>query len=151
MYNGSVVTATNTKENFRDQLRRSGHKATPARLLVLSLLEKTTKPLSPQTIVEKVNGKTDQATIYRMLKQLKESGLIRQIDFHHSHPHYELISSKDHHHLICSRCGKSEDVPCRDMESYQATILRRSQHFNEIKEHALEFFGICKSCTRSNT
>lgn len=133
--------------DFRSVLHRAGYKATPARLSVLQLLKEAKRPLSPQTIVEKVSKEADQATTYRILKALKTSGIIQQIDFQHSHPHYELADMKDHHHLVCMKCGDVEDVGGCDIESMEKAILRKSRKFDTIERHSLEFFGLCNKCS----
>ncbi len=133
--------------DFRAVLHKAGYKATPARLLILKLLQTTKKPLSPQTIVDRVLKYADQATTYRILKALKESKIIRQIDFQHSHPHYELTDADgDHHHLICIKCGAVEDVEDCDIDSMEKSVLRKSKRFSKIERHSLEFFGLCDKC-----
>ena len=54
----------------------------------------------------------------------------------------------DHHHLVCLRCGRIEDVAHCGVEAMQSAILRGSKHFTEIRQHALEFYGICKACAK---
>lgn len=136
------------KLDFRSILHKVGYKATPARLSVMKLLKEAKKPLSPQTIVDAVSKDADQATTYRILKALKTTGVIRQIDFQHSHPHYELANRADHHHLVCITCGEVEDVEGCDIESMEKTVLRKSKKFTEIERHSLEFFGVCNKCSK---
>ncbi|MBI2623408.1 MAG: transcriptional repressor [Candidatus Liptonbacteria bacterium] len=131
---------------FRRMLREHGCKATPPRLLVLELLGKTKEPMSAQALIETLAGKTDQATVYRILKTLKHRGLIRQVDLRHNHAHYELSRGDEHHHLVCNHCGKIEDVRLCDVGATHQAILRHSKHFSKITQHALEFYGVCTSC-----
>ncbi len=133
---------------FQSLLRKSGSKATGARLSVLNILEKNKNPMSAQDVIDSLGNRMDQATVYRILKTLKEKGLIRQIDLRHNHAHYEIAGDKEHHHLICMHCGRIEDVHDCGVEGAQELILRRSKHFSEIRQHALEFYGICKSCAK---
>lgn len=132
---------------LRPLLRKSGLRATPGRLAVLYILEKETRPLSAQDIIEEVGEKMDQATVYRILGILKRKDLIRQIDLRHNHAHYELIGgSEEHHHLICKACGRIEDVKKCDIEETHDIILKRSKKFEKVFQHSLEFYGICKAC-----
>jgi Fe2+ or Zn2+ uptake regulation protein len=131
---------------FRRMLRERGCKATPPRLLVLEFLEHAKKPPSAQDIIEALAGKMDQATVYRILGIFKRTGLIRQVDLRHNHAHFELARENEHHHLICTRCGRIEDVEECSVEETHAAILRRSKHFASITQHALEFYGVCKKC-----
>jgi len=135
---------------LRDMLRKSGHKATPSRLAILTLFKKNRNPMSAQEIIGGLSRGTDQATVYRTLKSLKEKGVIKQIDLRHNHAHYELADIADHHHLICLSCGRIEDVEHCGVDEIQSTILRSAKHFAEIKAHTLEFYGLCKACARKS-
>lgn len=136
------------KNDFRLILRKSGHKATQSRLAILEVFRKAKEPLSAQGIIALLPHDVDQATIYRTLKSLKEKGVIKQIDLRHNHAHYELADIIDHHHLICLSCGKIENVEHRNVEAMERTILQDAKHFAEIKQHTLEFYGICKNCAK---
>ena len=132
-------------------LRKSGYKATPSRLAILEVFKKNKNPLSAQEIIDSLPSDTDQTTVYRTLKSLKGKGVIKQIDLRLNHAHYELAAIADHHHLVCLRCGRIEDVTHCNVETMEDTILRGSRHFAEIKTHALEFYGVCKACAKKNT
>lgn len=128
-------------------LRRAGHKITPVRVAVLEIMEKSRKPLSTQEIIEYMGDRFNEATIYRTIKTLKSSEIIRQIDLRHNHAHYERVRSDHHHHITCQQCGTITDVAC-ETEELEEQILR-SSHFAKIEQHALEFFGICASCGKN--
>ena len=131
---------------FRDLIRNAGFKATPRRIAVLDALKKARKPISPQHIAEMLEDRANQSTVYRICKSFKARGIIRQVDFRHNHPHYELSDPRDHHHVICSSCGLSEEILRCDVESMRTHMLASVKRFKEIREHTLEFYGICKTC-----
>ena len=133
-------------------LRACGYKATPPRLAILKMLKEAKKPMSPHAIIEKLHRMIDQATIYRSLKAFKKSGIIKQIDLHHNHPHYELTEGQDHHHhIVCKNCGTIEDIEMHDTKSSEKGVLEKSKKFASIQNHALEFFGTCKACAKHET
>ncbi len=132
----------------RALLRRSGYRATPPRLAILTVFRKNHKPLSAQNIIDLLPRAIDQATVYRALKSFKEKGIIRPIDLRHNHAHYELVDVADHHHIICLRCGRIEKVEHQNVEAMERTILQNARHFAEIKQHTLEFYGICRACAK---
>ena len=136
------------QESFKAILRKIGYKATPSRIVILEIFKKSRKPLSAQEIMDLLPRGTDQVTVYRSLKSFKEKGIIKQIDLRHNHAHYELANLVEHHHLICLRCGKVEDVHKCGIEGMESGVLKSSKHFAEIRQHALEFYGVCKSCAR---
>ncbi len=144
-YHMIMVEKVSANEEFSSLLHQAGFKATPTRLALLGLFHKTGKPLSIRYIQEHLSTKnTDQATVYRMVNALLQSGVVKYVDLKHGHGHYELASSSHHHHAICEKCGKIADVSC-DTKTLQAKILK-SSGFSKINDHSLEFFGICDKC-----
>ncbi len=142
----SARTADHTAEAFRRTLRAHGLKATPARIAVLTALARAPRPMSAQAVMDALPRNADQATVYRTFRTLKEKGVIRQIDLRHNHAHYEIAGAEEHHHLVCLQCGRVEDVDRCWIEDMQPAVLRRAKHFARITQHALEFYGICRSC-----
>ena len=141
------MDATHTLEKFSNVLRGHGYKATPARLSLLSALSKADRPLTIQAIRKSLGGKVNQATIYRSIESLLEISVIHQVDMRHGHAHYELRSdTKHHHHLICRKCGVTEDVRACDVGVLEQAALKGSSKFAGVLEHSLEFFGRCKKC-----
>ena len=136
-----------TQENeSKVLLRKARYKVTPARIAVFMLLQKSKNPLSAREIIDEFQAKIDPVTIYRILHAFKSKGIIYQVDLRHNHAHYELSSKKEHHHLMCVACGRIEDVhQCRVQDLYQQ-ILKNAHGFSEIRQHALEFYGVCKLC-----
>jgi|SRR3989344_3195276 len=133
--------------NFTDALHLAGQRVTPARIAVLSVLEKEKRPLSVEKIIQTIGEKDiDYVTAYRTITALKKAGLVRQIDFQHNHAHYELASLGDHHHVVCTKCDKVADVANCGIEKMEKVALQESG-FREITDHSLEFFGICKQCS----
>jgi Fur family ferric uptake transcriptional regulator len=137
------------QDSFQTTLRKSGFKATPTRLAILEVFRKSKRPLSAQAIIEALPH-ADQVTVYRTFKSLAQKGIIHQIDLRHNHAHYELIDIAEHHHLICLACGRIEDVRHCNVDEIQSAVLRASKHFSEVRQHTLEFYGICKACGRKN-
>jgi Fe2+ or Zn2+ uptake regulation protein len=136
-------------ETFKSVLRKAGYKATPARLGVMRVMKNAKNPLSAQEVIERLSEDFDHATVYRTIKALKHSGIIKPIDLRHNHAHYEFTDLTDHHHLVCAACGRIEDIEGCDIEEMYKSILRAAGGFAEIRQHALEFFGTCKRCVRA--
>jgi Fur family ferric uptake transcriptional regulator len=129
-------------------LRQAGMKATPSRVTIIEALTTSKKPLSINGI-KIMLGKSsiDQATIYRTVETLTSKGLARLVNFQHDHQHYELVDDNHHHHLICENCGKVVDVSKCDTSKLEKEVQKISG-FAQINSHALEFFGLCKTCAR---
>lgn len=133
---------------FKMALRKNGYKATDARVAILEFFKKSRRPLSAQNIVDNIKIDINQATIYRTLKSLKEKNIIRQVDLRHNHAHYEFIEKTEHHHIICTHCDRIEDIQHCEIENMRSVVLKQSEHFANIQQHSLEFYGICKSCSK---
>jgi len=137
------------KMDMAAALRAAGFRATPARMELLATLARTGKPLTVEDILKLQKGTApDQATVYRALKELRDAGLVRQVDFEHGHAHYEAAGQDDHHHLVCTSCGKVEDFTGCHIENIKKAALRQSKMFKKIERHSLELFGTCTACRK---
>ncbi len=144
------VKTSRDLEFFRGLLRQGGYRATPARLSVLGLLKAHTEPLSISTITKKLHKlELDQATLYRIIKDFKVSGIVKEIDIRHGHAHYEFAVAKSHHHhIVCTECGKIADFSQCDFDQVSGVILKTVGTFSRITGHPSELFGVCKACDK---
>lgn len=103
----------------------------------------------PQTVVEMyraVNFKKrtmNKATVYRILTNFLDLGIVSKIQLNEKEARFELADSKHHHHLVCEECGMIEDIQLP--EEILLKEVKKKSSFN-IKSHSLEFYGICKHC-----
>jgi Fur family ferric uptake transcriptional regulator len=143
-----MVARMKDSQKFTQLLRKTGLKATPARLRLLEILSKNERPLTVTEIAAKLPG-TNQITIYRALVAMVESEIVRKVDMQHAYTHYELVATKKHHHhAICSQCGQIEDVDACLPESLEKVVLRSLKGFSMLTGHSLEFIGKCNQCVR---
>src|SRR5579872_1276663 len=126
----------NQKDQLRSLLRKAGMKATPGHLEMLSFFSRSKKPVSSQDVIDAMNGKLNPATIYRCIAKLKDSGLIRQIDLRQNNAHYEFFDMTHHHHIICTGCGRIEDIKECNLEDLKQQILRQAKDFSEVRQHS---------------
>ncbi len=137
------------KTDFPALLREAGLKATPGRLSLLAFLSKEPKPLTVGAIKKKLGNETDTVTLYRALEDFAEAGIVRRVDFEHSHAHYEIVAGREHHHhIICKKCDKVEDVHACESVGIEKNVLEKAKNFSTITSHSLEFFGICNQCVK---
>ncbi|MEK7615040.1 MAG: Fur family transcriptional regulator [Patescibacteria group bacterium] len=128
-------------------LKEKNLRCTPARLAVLALFESSDHPMSSQEVVARVSrGTAYQATIYRILKSFTDLGILRTVNLRHEHVDYELALHSDHHHIVCTGCGKLEKFEGCDAESIAKKALKKCPSFKTINEHAIELFGLCVRC-----
>ncbi len=129
-------------------LKDAGFRVTPARIEVLEFLKKSAKPVGIEVLQEAVPT-VNPTTLYRMMTDFEEKGIVESHDLGHGHVDYELTSKPHHHHAVCETCGKVEDVyACVDICALQNAIQTSSKHFAEIKTQNATFFGTCKACSK---
>jgi Fur family transcriptional regulator, ferric uptake regulator len=137
------------QHDCKEELKRVELKATPARIAVLNLLEKTEQPIDVNTIINFVNDegiKTDPATVFRIMNMFAAKGIVLPIQFQEGKTRYELAGKEHHHHLVCENCGKIEDVLSQTIPALEKEI--QSEHKFLVKRHSLEFFGLCEDCQK---
>lgn len=132
-------------------LESVGLRATPQRVAILEVLRRAGEPLSIDAIETRVKGKANYVTLYRVLKQCVDAGIVYQTDFRSGKAYYELQhGDHHHHHITCTSCGKRVETHC-NQQQYEAALSQASDEFSTITSHTLEFFGICTSCAPSQS
>lgn len=122
---------------IKDKIKQSGYKLTKPRLLILKELEKTHKPLCAQDIHEILNKEIDLASIYRTLNLFVSIKIVFKERLNEKDLYY--LSNGQHHHIICSKCGYSECIPCDH-------LFKNVKNFKNIS-HNLTISGICNKCS----
>jgi Fur family ferric uptake transcriptional regulator len=126
-------------------------RVTPIRTALLEILSKTKKPLTTQEILTALLKKkisANKTTVYRQLESLKENHLVTEVYFNDRNTRYELEDEKTHHHhLVCLKCKKVEDVTLpEDLHHQEKLVLKKNKC--KVLQNFLEFFGLCKNCQK---
>ncbi len=126
-------------------LRSAGLKATLPRLKILELFDNSSERHLSAEDVYKVLLTTGEdvglATVYRVLTQFEEAGLLVRHHFESGKAVFELNRGTHHDHIVCVKCGRVE-------EFYDAEIEKRQEEAAEsrgftMQEHSLMIYGIC--------
>jgi Fur family ferric uptake transcriptional regulator len=126
-------------------------KATHGRIKTLETLLKSPHPLSAETLHLSLRQTADLSTIYRTLKEFSSKGIVDTLYLEKNKVLYEIKSGRaHHHHIVCTKCNKVEDVKNCEIESVSSKILSKSEFFNSISKHTLEFFGTCNKCSKKS-
>lgn len=136
-----------SKHNCKEELQNVDLKATPARLAVLDVLETTEMPLDVNMISAKLQKRhqyADPATVFRIINIFTQRGITKQLQLNEGKFRYELSSKIDHHHFVCQKCGRIEDISDCGVSAFEKQIEKKKGLL--IKSHTLEFFGICQNC-----
>lgn len=132
---------------YEEELRGAGLSVTKQRLAIIKELKKARKPLSAEALADRVGDGVNQTTVYRALEQFVVARLARRIDLRENYALYES-ADHHHHHLVCHSCGHIEDVSDCLPGSLYERVLKKNPRFALIEDHALEFFGICTTCSK---
>jgi Fe2+ or Zn2+ uptake regulation protein len=131
----------------REAVRAAGLRATPQRLAVLGVLANAGgRHLSADDIWQRLDdegGAMDRSTVYRVLAQLTEAGLLEQVQLGDGVGRFE-IQEEPHNHAVCTRCGATEDVGVGAVHALAARMRRESGFV--LGHHPLLLPGLCAAC-----
>lgn len=119
-------------------------KMTPQRRAIVEYLQTVTHHPTADQLLQAVNEKFPMAsrgTIYNTLKWLKEAGLVREV-YVGGAVRFDPNTSQ-HHHFICRRCGKVEDVDDHLLSEFQVEPLPDKQ---KIESFEVTLRGLCAGC-----
>jgi len=126
-------------------LKTIGLKATLPRLKILSLFESSEQRHMTAEDVYKVLLKESMdiglATIYRVLTQFEQAGILIRHHFEAGKAVFELNQGAHHDHLVCIECGHVEEFYDPEIERRQVKIAKE-RGFN-IQEHSLQIYADC--------
>ena len=128
-------------------MRQRGYKLTPQRQAVLKIIMESRNHLSAEAIYKRVKEEYPAiglTTIYRTLNILSDLGLICEVYAAGNCRSYLVRRAVEHHHLICSECNKVVEFTDCDLTDIERKLSEGTGF--KIKEHLLEFAGICPSC-----
>ena len=139
-----------TEKKIAIILRQEGHKLTPQRRAVLSVIAWSHEHLTPASIYEKVRQEypgIGLVTVYRTLDLLIKQGLLCELNTCGSQRSYLMRRpSGHHHHLVCSDCSAVIDFSNCDLNELEQRLSRQTGF--RINGHLLEFLGQCRNCQK---
>ena len=131
-------------------LKKTGLKVTLPRLKVLSIFENSTeKHLTAEDIYKEMIGGGEEvglATIYRVLTQFEQAGLLIRHHFESGKAVFELHDKAHHDHIVCLQCGHVTEFVNEEIEKLQTKVAE--EHGFRIIEHSLIIYAdsIKKPC-----
>ena len=134
-------------KRFQSFLEERKLKKTSQRAVVWEALLASDDHPSVEQIRERVlerGHRVGLSTIYRTLKILLDSGMIRQARLDGTTLYEPLISQPNHIHFICNGCGKTEEFPSRKLERLIREETDRNGFQQRYSRYAI--FGLCREC-----
>ena len=126
-------------------LKNTGLKATLPRITILELFQKSQqRHMSAEDVYRLVlqeRADIGLATIYRVLMQFEQAGLLTRSQFESGKAVYELNEGQHHDHLVCLRCGLVIEFNDEEIENRQEGIAK--QHGFRLINHSMALYGVC--------
>lgn len=135
-----------------DALDHAGYRLTEPRRAVADLIAEQTGHFTASDLEGLVRDRRlgiSRATLFRALELLAELGVVERLDLPTGEHAYVPCARVHHHHVICSRCGRTAEVDDCGVAESVAEIARRSGY--RIDSHRLELFGLCRHCQARTT
>ena len=143
--------ATEVHDIVDEQLRRSRQRYTRGRRQLVELLLDTGRPVTIPELME-LGAAQSQSSLYRNLAILEQCGAVDRLASADDVARYELTEelSEHHHHVVCSLCGRIDDVvlpPAIERALAAAAAEAHEQRGYRIDSHRLELVGTCERCS----
>ncbi|SUO97692.1 ferric iron uptake transcriptional regulator [Suttonella ornithocola] len=129
------------------QIKKAGLKVTGPRMKILEIMERETSGndvhLSAEDVYKILLANDEDiglATVYRVLTQFEQAGLLKRHNFEGNHSVFEIDNGDHHNHLICVKTGKV-------VEFYDEVIAKRQKEIAEehgftLEDHSLVLYGV---------
>ncbi|MBC7917037.1 MAG: ferric iron uptake transcriptional regulator [Rhodoferax sp.] len=132
-----------------DELKSTGLKATVPRLKILEVFQRgSDRHMTAEDVFRVLlqeRSDVGLATVYRVLTQFEQAGILSRSHFESGKAVYELNSGQHHDHLVCLDCGRVEEFYDAEIEKRQHAVAK-AKGFT-ITDHALSLYA---SCTKTD-
>ena len=133
-----------------EELKSTGLKATLPRLKILEIFQKGSQRHMTAEDVFRVllDERSDigLATVYRVLTQFEQAGILLRSNFESGKAIYELNEGQHHDHFVCTVCGKVEEFYDAEIEKRQNLIAQDKGWV--IQDHSMSLYGHCAGCAK---
>jgi len=127
------------------QLKDTGLKVTGPRQAILALFQNAVqRHMSAEDVYKLLvteNNPIGLATVYRVLTQFEQAGILSRSNFENGKAVFELNEGKHHDHIVCLDCGRVEEFYDAEIEARQQKIAK-TRGF-DIEDHSLSLYAHC--------
>jgi Fur family zinc uptake transcriptional regulator len=128
-------------------LKQHGYKYTGKRKKMVDIFRSQGRYMTAKEILDEMQQDYPGLsfdTVYRNLSLFEELGIVEATEWNGERRYrFHCDSTEHHHHLICTRCGKTEMLPVCPMQA----ILGQPKGF-QITGHKFEIYGLCERCVQ---
>lgn len=130
-------------EDISLKLEARGFRVTPSRRAVIAAVLAQAGHFSADDIVSRCGG-AGRATVFRTVRLLTETGAVCRVLLEDGNKHYMVSQRGHHHHLVCTACGKVEDLDHGAIEEAVRDLADSAGY--KLEGHWLELYGRCAAC-----
>ena len=131
-----------------EELKSTGLKATLPRLKILDIFQNGSQRHMTAEDVFRVlleeRSDIGLATVYRVLTQFEQAGILLRSNFESGKAVYELNEGQHHDHFVCTSCGKVEEFYDAEIEKRQQSIAKSKGWV--VHDHSMALYGQCAEC-----
>ena len=128
-----------------DELKSSGLKATLPRIKILEVFQRSAqRHMTAEDVFKALlmeDADVGLATVYRVLMQFEQAGLLSRSHFESGKSVFELNEGQHHDHLVCLTCGRVEEFFDAEIEQRQRAVAQAKGF--ELHDHALSLYAVC--------
>ena len=126
-------------------LKSAGLKATLPRLKILEIFQQgRQRHMSAEDVYRELlteHQDVGLATVYRVLTQFEQAGILSRSHFESGKAVYELNEGTHHDHMVCLDCGRVEEFYDAEIEKRQHAVAKAKGF--AIADHALSLYAHC--------
>ena len=130
------------------EIKDAGLKITLPRVKILEILESSRiHHLSAEDVYKILISKGEViglATVYRVLTQFEDAGLVVRHNFEGGHSVFEIAAEEHHDHIDCVKCGRVEEFFDKEIEALQLQVAAKLGF--ALTDHDLNMYGLCGDC-----
>lgn len=137
---------------FLEQLRIQGHRLTPQREMILTVICEINGHLTAEEILKRVRKRypyINKSAVYRTLDLLSRLNLVNPTDFGQGRVEYEIHQHPHHHHLLCRNCRQMIEVDETIFTPLERALRTDYGFFADLDHFAI--FGLCRRCQKTAT
>jgi Fur family transcriptional regulator, ferric uptake regulator len=128
-----------------EELKSSGLKATLPRIKILEVFQHAERRhMSAEDVYKALLAEGSDiglATVYRVLMQFEQAGLLTRSNFESGKSVFELNEGQHHDHLVCLDCGRVEEFYDPEIEARQRAVAQ-ARGF-DLQDHSLALYASC--------
>jgi len=128
-------------------LDRAGLRVTEPRRALATLIAEQDGHFTAADLVEAAQTQRlgiGRATVFRTLEVLEDLGAVERLDLPSGEHAYVGCEPAHHHHLVCSRCGRTDEIEDAGLRTVVTDVALRTGY--RVDDHRLELFGLCPAC-----